>query len=191
MGFKNLTNTPQFGEDYNIFDVLKTLFNKPKNIIPQCELPSIKTDLKNFYSKSPAIVWFGHSSFLIHVDGINILVDPVLSGHASPFRFQIRAFKGTDIYKVTDMPKIDWVILTHNHYGHLDYKAIKSLAVHTTNFIMPMLVSTSLNGINIDRKKIKELNWWESATLTKEIKITATPARHFSGRGLKRNGSLP
>ncbi|MDF3076686.1 MAG: outer membrane protein RomA [Sphingobacteriaceae bacterium] len=188
--FNNLSPTPQFGEGYGMFDAIKTIFNRPKTLKPGAEIPSVKTDLKSYYSKSPSVIWFGHSSYLIHADGINILVDPVLSGHAAPFSFQFKAFNGADVYKVADMPNIDCLILTHNHYDHLDRGALKLLTEKTKAFVMPSQVSKSLKGLNIPKEKITELNWWESAELSPEIKITATPARHFSGRGLKRNGSL-
>jgi L-ascorbate metabolism protein UlaG (beta-lactamase superfamily) len=188
--FQNLSRTPQLGEGYTLFDVLKTLFNKPKTIVPRDELPALRTDLKNYHSKKPSVIWFGHSSYLVHADGMNILVDPVFSGHASPFRFQFRAFKGTDIYKPADMPEIDWLILTHNHYDHLDYGTLQALVEKTKAFVMPLRVSKSLRGLPIPQERTAELNWWQSLDLAPNARIRATPARHFSGRGLRRNGSL-
>ncbi len=107
---------------------MRAQFGKPKSVIPATELPAFKTDLKPYYSKQPSIIWFGHSSYLIHCDGQNILVDPVLSGNASPIRFQFKAFKGSDIYKVAGMPQIDILILTLDHYDHFDYQPLKVLA---------------------------------------------------------------
>ncbi|MES2592857.1 MAG: MBL fold metallo-hydrolase [Bacteroidota bacterium] len=188
--FENISNTRQFAEGYSLIDVIKASMSKPKESKPLVSLPSVKTDLKNYYSKAPSIIWFGHSSYLIHADGKNILVDPVLSGHASPVNFVIKAFKGSDTYKVSDMPVIDYLILTHNHYDHLDYKALKALAPNVKQFIIPSGVSNDIKGLNINKKLITELQWWDSADLERNISITSTPARHFSGRGLKRNYSL-
>jgi len=187
--YKNLSHTPALAEGYTMLDIIKAQIPRPKNIVPERKLPVIKTNLKNYYSKTLSIIWFGHSSYLIHVDGINLLVDPVLSGHASPFSFMVKAFPGTDVYKASDMPKIDFLILTHNHYDHLDYEALRALAPTTTKFIMPSRVSESLKGLKID-DKISELLWWEKLDLGAEMSIVSTPARHFSGRGLIRNTSL-
>jgi L-ascorbate metabolism protein UlaG (beta-lactamase superfamily) len=188
--FKNLSRTKQFAEGYNMFDVIKASMRKPKEFAPTEDIASVKTDLKNYYSKEPSIIWFGHSSYMIHADGKNILVDPVLSGHASPLSFFIKAFNGSDIYKTSDMPHIDYLILTHNHYDHLDYKALKLLAPTIRKFILPSGVSNDIKRINIKPELITELKWWDTIKLENDISITSTPARHFSGRGLKRNYSL-
>ena len=188
--FENLSFTPQLAEGSTLFSVLKAFFSKPKTTKPQFALPAVKTDLHSFYSKKPAIIWFGHSSYLIHCDGINILVDPVLSGYASPFSFSIKAFKGTDIYKPADMPPIDWIILTHNHYDHLDIHTLQQLAGKTKAYILPSGVSGNLKSLHIQPGQLAELGWWQSAELAPGITITSTPARHFSGRGIKRNGTL-
>lgn len=188
--FKNLSTTPSFGEGFNLFDVLKASMRRPKEKAPLHTLPSVKTDLKNYYSKEASVIWFGHSSYLIHADGKNILVDPVLSGSASPVSFAIKAFKGSDVYKVHDMPAIDYLVLTHNHYDHLDYKTLKALAPSVKRWIVPAGVKHSLDGIPIAPQAITELRWWNFSKLEQGITITSTPARHFSGRGLKRNGSL-
>lgn len=188
--FQNLSPTPQIAEGYTFWDALKTFFSRPKTIAPAITLPSVNTTLPSYYSKKPSIIWFGHSSYLIHCDGINILVDPVLSGHASPFSFYIKAFKGADVYKAADMPKIDWLILTHNHYDHLDTGALKVLAPKIKSYIVPTGVSRDLNGIGVKQEQITELYWGQSAPLQPDVEIIATPARHFSGRGFKRNESL-
>lgn len=173
-----------------MLSVMKNFFSRPKTVRPSAKVPAVITNLKTYYSEAPTIFWFGHSSYLIHCRGVNILVDPVLSGHASPFRFYIKAFEGSDIYKAEDMPDIDVLIITHNHYDHLDIHAINKLAPRTKAFYMPLGVGASLSSLKIDPKKIKELDWWQSTDIDRHTKLTATPARHFSGRGLKRNGSL-
>jgi hypothetical protein len=84
--FNNLSPTPQLAEGYTMFGIMKDFFRKPKTAQPPASLPAVKTDLHRYYSKTPSVIWFGHSSYLVHCDGINILVDPVLSGHASPIK---------------------------------------------------------------------------------------------------------
>lgn len=188
--FENLSDTPQLAEGFTLFSALKAFFSKPKTTVPASALPAVKTDLKSYYSKKPSVIWFGHSSYFIHCDGINILVDPVLSGYASPVRFYIKAFKGTDIYKPADMPPVDWLVLTHNHYDHLDIHALKQLAGSTKAYVVPTGVGQNLKPLHIAPAKLTELGWWQGTELAPGITITSTPARHFSGRSLRRNGSL-
>jgi L-ascorbate metabolism protein UlaG (beta-lactamase superfamily) len=188
--YQNFSLTPQLAEGTSMLSVMKAFFTRPKTITPSATLPNVKTDLKALHSSKPTIVWFGHSSYLIHCQGINILVDPVLSGHASPFSWYLKAFKGSDTYKPQDMPDIDVMVLTHNHYDHLDKAAVKALAPKTKAFIMPLGVGKDLSGMGISKDKITELSWWDSKEFIQDVKLTATPSRHFSGRGLKRNASL-
>lgn len=165
------------------------MLNRPRGIRPSKELPSVKTDLKSLNSELPVVIWFGHSSYLVHCRGINILVDPVFSGHASPFSFMVRAFPGSDIYKPGDLPKIDMVIITHNHYDHLDKNTVKKLD-SDVKILTSLGVGKSLKSFSVSPDRITELDWWEGTRISPDIHLTATPARHFSGRGIKRAGSL-
>ncbi len=186
--FQNFSVTPQLAEDVSMFSVMKDFFLKPKPAAP-AKIPSIKTDLKSYYSKKPSIIWFGHSSYLIHCDGINILVDPVFSGHASPISFTIKAFNGADVYKPADMPPIDIMIITHNHYYHLDAATVKALSPATNVYYMPLGTGDYVKGL-IGNQPVTEMDWWQKVDVSENIQLIATPSRHFSGRGLKRNGSL-
>lgn len=188
--FENISFTPQIAEGYNLFSVLRAFFSKPKATVPASPLPALKTELQSYHSEKPSITWFGHSSYLVHAAGFNILVDPVLSGYASPVSFYIRAFKGADIYKPADMPPIDVLVLTHNHYDHLDIHTLKLLAGKIKKYIVPAGVAQNLKSIGVKADQITELNWWQGTPLSSDSTITATPARHFSGRSLRRNGSL-
>ncbi|MES2733994.1 MAG: MBL fold metallo-hydrolase, partial [Bacteroidota bacterium] len=98
--FHNLSLTPVMAENASFVKLMKDYFQRPDSVAPSKPLPSVKTDLKALHSERPVIVWFGHSSYLIHVNGINILVDPVFSGSASPFSFMVKAFAGADAYTV-------------------------------------------------------------------------------------------
>ena len=188
--FKNLSHTPQLAKGVSMFSILKDFLFRPKSVSPSGRITSQKVDLKSLYSDKPALIWFGHSSYLIHYKGKNILVDPVFSGYASPFSFYIKAFEGADAYKPEDMPEIDILIITHNHYDHLDLKTIEALSPKIRTYIMPLGVKEDLKGMNINPAQIRELGWWDRTDMGANIKLIATPARHFSGRGLKRNGSL-
>ena len=187
--FQNLSKTNAMAEDASFFKTMRDFLNKPKSVKPASALPSVKTDLKKLTSAGPAIVWFGHSSYLIYINNKTILVDPVFSGNAAPISFMIRAFKGADVYKPEDFPHIDVLLLTHDHYDHLDYKTVVKLKPKISEVICSLGVGSHLEHWGFDEKKITELDWWESCS-TGGLNFTAAPGRHFSGRGLKRGQSL-
>jgi L-ascorbate metabolism protein UlaG (beta-lactamase superfamily) len=188
--FQNLSTTPMMAADTNYITVLFDLLHKPANWKPSGLLPSIKTDLKSLDSLNPIIIWFGHSSYLIHAGGKNILIDPVFTGNASPFSFMIKAFPGSDIYTVNELPAIDMAIITHNHYDHLDRKFMKQLKSKAKSFYTALGVGRHLENYGLDKNIITEMDWWDKKVISDGLEITATPARHFSGRGLKRGGTL-
>jgi L-ascorbate metabolism protein UlaG (beta-lactamase superfamily) len=187
--FKNLLPT-NLMENASMVSLLWKFINKSKNAIPPKPLPSIKTNLTALPDNAPVIIWFGHSSYLIKINGKHILVDPVLSGHASPFSFGAKSFAGTDIYNVEDLPDIDLLIISHDHYDHLDYKTIQKLDAKTKLIYTSLGVASHLNYWGIDNKKIIEFDWWDSNALSNDIQLTAVPARHFSGRSFVRNKTL-
>jgi len=126
--FQNLTDTPQLTGDASLFKVMKEFFfNKDKRNIPASTLSSKKTNLFELDPNEDVLVWFGHSSYFMQLDGKKFLIDPVLSGHASPIKFTTRSFKGSDVYTIDDIPFIDFLLITHDHYDHLDYTTIVQL----------------------------------------------------------------
>lgn len=185
--FMNLSPTPMLTENSNYFSLFKEFLSKPKSATPPAEIPSLKTNLHTFSKETNAIIWFGHSSYIIFLDGKTFLIDPVLSGYASPFSFMIPAFKGSDIYKPEDIPEIDFLILTHDHYDHLDYKTLSLIKSKVKNVYCSLGSGSHLEYWKFDANIIHELAWNESDLLSEEIKITSLPARHFSGRGISRN----
>lgn len=188
--FQNLAPTPVMAEGVSTLAVFRDFLNKPKLVNPPATLPSVTTDLKSLQSDKPVIIWFGHSSYFIQVNGINILVDPVFSGYASPVPFLIKAFAGSNNYGVDDMPRIDYLVLTHDHYDHLDKKTVVALAAKTRSIVVPLGVDKHLSGWNIKPSQLVTLDWWQVADLAESIQVTSLPARHFSGRGIKRGGTL-
>lgn len=188
--FKNLSVTPDLAPDASYWKILKMYMNKPKDAEPKFDLPSVKTDLKNLDTEHTQIVWFGHSSYLLKTNGIHILVDPVFSGNASPVSFFAKSYKGANTYQIEDFPEIDIVLLTHDHYDHLDYKTILKLKDKAKFFYASLGVGAHLNAWGIDDSRIVEFDWWDEHAFNKDIKFIAAPARHFSGRKFKRNQSL-
>lgn len=188
--FQNLSYTSVMSEDGSYWTLLKDYFNKPSNVEPPKEIPAIKTDLKNLEAQKPTIVWFGHSSYFIKSKEITVLIDPVFSGSASPVSAMVKAFKGTNVYQAEDFPEIDILFLSHDHYDHLDYETILKLKPKVKKFYTSLGVGAHLEHWGVSSDKIVEFDWWESVKVADDITITATPARHFSGRGFTRAKSL-
>ena len=188
--FLNVEITSMNPNNVSILKILKDFYGRPSSVKPAKLVPNIKTDLFNLNSDRPSIVWFGHSSYLIKYRGLNILIDPVFSANASPVKFFGKAFDGTNNYETEDIPSIDLLILTHDHFDHLDYKTILKLHKKVKHIVTPLGVGAHLEFWGIERKKITELDWWSGYHSDSGIEITATPARHFSGRGVKRDTSL-
>jgi L-ascorbate metabolism protein UlaG (beta-lactamase superfamily) len=189
--FNNLAPTPQFAEGVTMMDAMRDFFfTRNPHKTPPAPVPHVRTDLGNLYRSQNALVWFGHSSYFLLVEGKTFLIDPVLSGHASPFAFSTKAFPGSDAYKPADMPRIDYLLLTHDHWDHLDYKSLQELKPKVGHIITSLGNGAHLERWGFDPKAITELDWWEETTLPDGFRISAAPARHFSGRGFRRNGVL-
>lgn len=189
--FQNQQPTPVMTEGGSFFSVGKELIlGKRKSVFPVDEIPTIKTDLKNLAKNMDVLVWFGHSSYFIQIDGMRILVDPVLSGAASPFSFSIKAFKGTDPYTTNDIPEIDFLMISHDHWDHLDYDTILKLKPKIKRVICGLGTGAHFEHWGYDKESIVEMDWNEQVVLDQGFFVYTVPARHFSGRGLKRNQTL-
>ena len=188
--FQNLEPTEVMRQDASYRDMLGDFFNKPKSNTPPQPLPSVKTDLKALSDSTPTIVWFGHSSYLIKSKGVTILVDPVFSGHASPVSFFGKSFAGTDVYSVDDMPDIDMLVLSHDHYDHFDYETIVKLIPKVKKFYTGLGVGAHLERWGVPADQMVEFDWWEGQNVASNITLTAVPARHFSGRSFARGKTL-
>jgi L-ascorbate metabolism protein UlaG (beta-lactamase superfamily) len=189
-GFENISDTPVMSKDTSTWEILKKYFRKNPDLKPSSPLPFVRVDLKEINSIIPVIVWFGHSSYFIRIQNKNILVDPVFSSYASPLSFMIKAFKGTNVYTTDDMPEIDFLILTHDHYDHMDYSTIKKLKGKVKNIYCSLGLASHLIYWGFDEKNITEMDWWQTNILDENVTLTAAPARHFSGRGIRRYKTL-
>ena len=189
--FQNLEDTIMMTTDRSMVSSLwEFMVRKIPHAQPEKALPSQKTDLLKLDPKENALVWFGHSSYFLQVDGKKILVDPVFSGHAAPFSFMVKAFAGTDVYTAQEMPEIDYLVITHDHYDHLDYQTVKELKNKVKNVICGLGVGEHLESWGYDPKIIMEGDWNESFDLGSGFELTVLPARHFSGRTFTRNQTL-
>ncbi|MEP7318277.1 MAG: MBL fold metallo-hydrolase [Panacibacter sp.] len=189
-GFNNLSVTPVTAKDSSYIKMARDYFNRSKNTAPPFVLPSVKTDLKNIQSAEPMIVWFGHSSYFIRINNKTFLIDPVFSGNASPFSFMVKSFAGSDIYTPGDFPDIDFLIITHDHYDHMDYKTILQLQPRVGKVYCSLGVGSHLAFWGFAENKITEMDWWQTKNIDAEMSLTAAPGRHFSGRGIERGKTL-
>lgn len=189
--FQNLSYTPDLAEDASYYSVLKEFFFRRKERPrPPSTLPSVKTVLKEIDPSENLLIWMGHSSYFIQADGKRILVDPVLSGAASPISFTTKAFAGSDIYTVDDLPDIDYLFISHDHWDHLDYKTVVQLKNKVGKVITGLGTGAHFERWGYADTQIMEFDWYQKAVLTEGVEVTVLPARHFSGRGFKRNQSL-
>lgn len=189
--FRNISFTPDLTEGANYYSVLKEFFfGKSKRNSPKTKLPSVKSNLKNLDKTKDILVWFGHSSYFMQIDGKTFLVDPVFSNHASPLSFTVNAFKGTNVYHSEDFDSIDYLIITHDHWDHLDYDTVLKLKPKVKKIITSLGTGQHFERWNFDLNLISEMNWHEEIDLGSGFKINSVPSRHFSGRGLKRNQAI-
>ncbi|WP_192458243.1 MBL fold metallo-hydrolase [Musicola keenii] len=159
--------------------------------IPASRLPDITPDMAAFLTPDTHLkfIWFGHSSLLLNLDDTRILIDPVFSASVSPFSFMFRRFQPPAL-ALEALPPIDIILLSHDHYDHLDERTIRFFRHTATRFIAPLKVGQHLRKWGIEANRIRELDWYHSLH-DGDITFTATPSHHFSGRSLSgRNQTL-
>ncbi|MEG2810037.1 MAG: MBL fold metallo-hydrolase [Akkermansia sp.] len=152
---------------------------------PQSPLPiqQLNTSSFNHPSENLEITWLGHSSMILDIDATRIMIDPVL-GNAVPFPGIGRRFQASPIER-DDLPKVDIVLISHNHYDHLERATIQAMIGKTRQWIVPLGLGITLEGWGCPREQIIELNWNEDYTLPNGLKITALPTRHYSARSTR------
>lgn len=165
----------------------KFIFESKKEKEPKGEIPVFPVDSLEL-TKPPhgltRVTWFGHSAFLLEIDGKIVLIDPMLGEVPSPV-----AFAGNKRYsnelpiEAEKLPEIDAVIFSHDHYDHLDYGTILKIKDKVKTFFVPLGIRSHLEYWGVDPESIVEMNWWEE-TEYNGLNFICTPARHFSGRGL-------
>ncbi|MFY9513372.1 MAG: MBL fold metallo-hydrolase, partial [Rubrivivax sp.] len=153
-------------------------------------------DPRETWQRAPATglraTWLGHSTLLLEIDGVRVLTDPVWGPRASPSRLVgPKRFQPVPV-PLARMPAVDVVLLSHDHYDHLDYPTVKALAKTGVPFVTSLGVGAHLEAFGVAPEHITELDWWQSHRLPGSgLEITAAPSQHFSGRGLKdRNATL-
>lgn len=189
--FENQSFTPDLIEGASMAGVLfEFFFKKVERKTPTDLIPSIKTNLLELSLDQDILVWFGHSSYFIQLEGKRFLIDPVFSGNASPIPGTTKSFKGSDIYTVDDLPEIDYLLITHDHYDHLDYDTILKLKPKTKKIITALGVGSHLEFWGFSSDKIIEKDWYSTIKLYENLTLHTAPSRHFSGRSFKRCNTL-
>lgn len=170
-------------KNFSFLDMIKW-FRGTEFGVPARPLPEVKPDISKFglHSEHVKIIWFGHSSVLLNVSRKIIFIDPVFSGSASPFSFMVKRFQ-KPVLDLNELPEIDYIVISHDHYDHLDKMTIKYFRDKKTEFLVPLGVGSYLRDWGIDSRRITELDWWEN-TKKDKIEFIAAPSQHFSGRGL-------
>lgn len=190
-----VNTNPIEGMNGSFFKVAyKFIFENKNSRTPNFEIPIECTNVGELISDvsiSLSTVWLGHAANLINIDGTIILTDPMLTKWASPIAWLgPKRFFNSPI-KIENLPIIDAVLISHNHYDHLDKESILRLNAKTKKFIVPLGVEKLLFDWGISANKVVSQNWWNEFELNDSTKIITTPAQHFSGRGLfDRNKTL-
>ncbi|MEQ9917208.1 MBL fold metallo-hydrolase [Pectobacterium aroidearum] len=165
------------------------LFEKDAGALPDTQLPSEKTDLHQLSKTDNVIIWMGHSSYFIQLEGKTFLLDPVFSDNASPVPRTNVAFKGSNVYSPDDVPPIDYLLITHDHWDHLDYPTLNALRGKIRRIVTPTGVGSYFVKWGFPQKDITEGSWFSSLK-ENGVEIHVLPTQHFSGRLLKHNQTL-
>ena len=200
--FQNQEPTLQFTGDSNGPDdkhrrwkmIKRFMADKDSVRIPTEPIEAVKTDLRALPTDEDWIVWFGHSSYLFCLNGLHFLVDPILQPEW-PSSVMLKSFPGTDIYRPNDLPEIDVLIVTHEHWDHMDYATLRDIRMKVKYVVCPLGIADYLRYWGYSNEQIAEMDWAESlcrqTAIRDTITITCLPSRHFSNRLLgKRNQTL-
>ncbi len=173
---------------FKLSDYFKFFTENKKGDIPEAPLPEVRSELKEFFQPSDSlkVIWYGHSTLMLNLNGKIILIDPIFSTHASPLSFMVKRFQ-PPLLQIKDLPAIDYVVISHDHYDHLDMPTVKSFVGKSTKFLVSLGVGAHLKGWGIDPSHITELDWWQNKKI-EDLDFIATPAQHFSGRTGFRGG---
>ena len=184
--FQNLEETQL---TINLIDFPRVIYKQlatRKGRDPKQPLPVIPFGKTAFLAPTEhsKFIWYGHSAILLRIGGKTILIDPMLGPNTTPIApMATKRFSENTLELIDQFPPIDLVLLTHDHYDHLDYASIQRLQSKTSHFLVALGVKRHLVRWGVAADSITEMDWWDSRDFD-ELKITFTPTRHFSGRGL-------
>ena len=168
------------------FKAMWILFKSNSKAEPNKNIAVQKIDsitIANYNSKT-RFIWFGHSTFLLQIKGKNLLIDPMFGNVPAPNPLLgNKRFSNKLPIEIEKLPSIDAVLITHDHYDHLDYESIQKLKDKVNIFYTPLGIGIHLLKWGVEKERIIELDWWQEIKYD-ELTIRCTPAQHFSGRGI-------
>lgn len=184
--FQNEEETIMSVSFWEIPVVIYKQLTNTKGRFPEKPLPVAPFDKEAFLADQSAFkfAWYGHSALLMRIEAQTILIDPMLGDNVTPIApAKSPRFSENTLALIDDFPEIDLMIISHDHYDHLDLDSILKLREKTHQYFVTLGVKRHLVKWGVDPTKIKEFDWWDQHSFA-NIKITSTPTRHFSGRGL-------
>ena len=182
--FVNDTELEQGMDLSSLITLIRDWVDRRSNRIPQEKVPVMTPDWEMISGEEDSLTWLGHSNFLLSIDEQVILVDPVFDDMVSPLSFiGSRRFTEDIFHLIEELPTIDAVFITHDHYDHLDYQSILALKEKTEHFFVPLGVDAHLREWGIEKEDITAMNWWEEVEW-RGLEVAAVPARHYSNRTL-------
>jgi L-ascorbate metabolism protein UlaG (beta-lactamase superfamily) len=184
--FQNLEETTMAISIQSIPKLLYQQFYDNKGRIPGRDISVLPFDKDSFLQPSDKakIIWFGHSVLLMRINNKTLLIDPMFGPDAAPSApFSVKRFSANTLSIIDALPPIDLMLITHDHYDHLDLVSINKLKSKTAHYYTALGVARHLSHWGINSEDITEFDWWDQK-LFHDIEITFTPSRHFSGRGL-------
>lgn len=188
--FVNRHDTPMMTGESGLWQNLYNyFFYKVENLVPEHDVPTAKSSLKDLKPTDEVVVWLGHSSLFVQTGGKRLLFDPVLTTRL-PVQLFMKPFRGADVYTPDDIPDIDYLVITHDHWDHLDYETVRELRPRVRNVVCALGIGQHFEYWGYDISRIHDLDWGDSLSLASGMTLRCLPARHFSGRLLGRNKTL-
>ena len=184
--FQNKDGITTTMNPFKALSLIPQWLRKDGDKVPAWSIPIKHRKKEEFESIPDSLVrltWFGHSTFLLEMDGKRLLLDPMLGPRPSPLPFGSGRFNDTLPLAINDLPPIDAVIFSHDHYDHLDYPSVLQLKDKVGRFYVPLGLGSHLKKWGVTPDKITELDWWQEVEFD-QLKFVCTPAQHFSGRSL-------
>jgi L-ascorbate metabolism protein UlaG (beta-lactamase superfamily) len=183
---------PEAPSDTSLVDYTVRQMSGDEVRVPPRAVPVMAVDKTALAATPPAsglrAFWIGHASTYVEVDGLRLLLDPVFAERVSPLPVGPGRFHAPPI-ALADLPRIDAVLISHDHYDHLDMDTVRHLAQRGSRFFVPLGIGAHLELWGVPPGQIEELEWWQERTVG-NVRIVCTPTRHYSGRGLDRSTTL-